>query len=457
MDRESETSCVENARRRVLVIAYHFPPDSSSGTYRTLKFVKYLEPLGWDAVVLTVKPERERFSPRDPDLLAEVPAGTRVLQTWAFSPGKWVFAIRNRWLTGDALSLPRRIARSVFEWLVLFPDRYRGWLPFALFRGLRAIRQHDIDVIYTTAPPHTASLLGWMLHKLSGKPLVSDFRDPWVGNIYYGGDKSLPRRAAKRLEQKVFAHSHRVLNVSPHLTSMAQQRMSAAPESRFVTFPNGFDPADFEAVGATDPHDDFRVTYTGVFYPPWRDPRAFLEAVSLLRTRAPGLADELRAVLAGDSDWAIDNQAWLAEQNLGETVKFLEYQPHAATLTLLVDSDLLLLIGSSDPNDKGTLTGKVFEYLATGQPILALTQEGDLADLVRDSGAGRVAKPDNPEAIADALIELHADIRAGRAVMQRDEELIGKYDRRKQAAQLAEMFESALLEPCADCRKKGGI
>jgi len=339
--------------------------------------------------------------------------------------------------------------------LVLFPDRYRGWLPFALVRGLRAIRKFDIDVIYTTAPPHTASLLDWMLHKLSGKPLVSDFRDPWVGNIYYGGDKSLPRRAARRLEQKVFAHSHRVLNVSPHLTNMARQRMPSAPDSRFVTFPNGFDPADFESAKPIAPHEEFRVTYTGVFYPPWRDPRAFLEAVTLLRAKAPDLASELRVILAGDSDWAVENHVWLEEQDFGETVKFLKYQPHAATLKLLLDSDLLLLIGSSDPNDKGTLTGKVFEYLATGRPILALTQEADLADLIRDSGAGRVAKPDDPEAIADALIELHADIRAGRAVMQRDEELIGKYDRRKQAAQLAEMFESALSEPCAGCRDRG--
>ena len=442
------------SRRRVLVVAYFFPPDSSSGTFRTLKFVKYLPQLGWEPVVLTVDPSRERFSPKDPALLSQVPAGTHVLRTWAFSPGKWVYAVRNRYLAGDDAGQPLlRMARSMFEWLILFPDRCRGWFPFAVLRGWRAIRKHRIDVIYTSAPPNTTSLVGLALHKLTGRPLVSDFRDPWIGNPYFKSCGSLLERTARSLESSVFSHSHRILNVSPHLTELASKRTTSIPVERFVTLPNGFDPDDCESVRVDSSHDKFRVTYTGVFYPPRRDPRAFLEAIVLAQGKDPSLAQDLSVALVGDTNWAATNRDWSEERGLSKTVQFLDYQPHSVSQTMLAESDLLLLIGSYDPSERGNIPAKVFEYIAAGRPILALAHEGGLTDLVRNSGIGRVADPTDPEAIADVLLSLHADIRAGRPIGQRNDELMERYNRRRQAGELAEMFESAMGESCPGCSR----
>lgn len=413
---------------RALVIAYHFPPDSSIGTYRTLKFVKYLREYGWECVVVTVNPKYEPLEPKDQELLNEVPPTTVVLRTGSISP----------------LQASSRLVRGILKWLS-FPDRQGGWFPFALWNAWRAVQQYRPAVIYTTAPPFTGSLVGLALTYLTKIPLISDFRDPWVGDHYVRRYSPWRQRLVRWLEHRIFLRSARVINVSDVLSARAWERARELPPDRFVVINNGFDPDDFQPVPAYNRGSEFRITYTGTFYPGTREPRAFLNAMAWVARHHPEEFRDLIVTFVGDTEWADRNAAWLAELGLGEHIRFLPFQPHRVATRLLGESDLLLLFGSFQKTDQGTLTGKLMEYLAAGRPILALSYEGELSQVVRESGIGCVVAPDNPEAIAAVLVEMMRSIQAGRFSTEPNVDLLRRFDRRTLTGQLAAVFDAATV------------
>ncbi len=415
------------AVKRALIIAFFFPPDASSGTFRTLKFVKYLEQFGWQCVVLSVDPKHEPLEPKDDTLLKQVPASAVVMRTFALSP----------------LKAPTRLLRGALKWLS-FPDRYVGWFPFALWRGWRAMRKYRPDVIYTTAPPVTGSLVGLALSALTGTPLVSDFRDPWVGDHYIRNYSPTRLHMARWLERKTFTRSAKVINISEGLSAKARERTPELPAERFAVITNGFDPDDFVALPARVPNGEFRVTYAGCFYPPAREPRCFLQAMAWLSKHH---AEEFRSISAhfvGEPGWRDANAAWLEELKLGEHVRFLPFQPHHEAVRLLGESDALLLLGSIRKTDTGTLTGKLMEYLAAARPILALAHEGELAQVVRESGVGVVANPESAEDIGEKLLRMHRDIRAGRFARTTNADVVARFDRRELTRRLAGILDTAV-------------
>lgn len=408
--------------KRVLVIAYFFPPDASSGTFRTLKFVKYLQQFGWECVVVSVDPKYEPLEPKDETLLRQIPASAVVIRTRAWSRSK--------------------LARGLWK-RIGFPDRYLGWFPFALWHGWRAVKKYRPDVVYTTAPPFTGSLAGYVLSKLTGKPLVSDFRDPWVGDHYIRNYSPMRLRWARWLERTTFARSARVINISEGLSSRARERAPQLPGERFAVITNGFDPDDFDKLPARVANGEFRITYTGCFYPPAREPRCFLQAMAWLAQNHPGEFGEMRAYFVGEPGWRDANAAWVDELKLGEHARFLPFQPHHEAVRLLGESDVLLLLGSVRKTDTGTLTGKLMEYLAAGRPIFALAHEGELAQVVRESGIGVVANPERVEDIGVKLFQLYREIRAGRFPRTANAEVVARFDRRELTRRLAAILDDA--------------
>jgi glycosyltransferase involved in cell wall biosynthesis len=166
-----------------------------------------------------------------------------------------------------------------------------------------------------------------------------------------------------------------------------------------VTIPNG---CDFDDVVALErsPSERFRITHAGSFFGR-RDPRPFLQAL-----HDSGL--DIRARFLGD--FRETDREWAARLGLGDRLELIPYAPRAASLALQRDSEaLLLLIPDADGRGKGVLSGKVFEYIAVGRPILAVVPpDGAAAELIRETGAGVVAPPDDPAAIRAALEGLHA-------------------------------------------------
>jgi len=299
-----------------------------------------------------------------------------------------------------------------------------------------------VDVIYTSAPPFASSLVGATVARLTGKPLVSDFRDPWGSNTYHDGQSPLMNRLSLGLERTTFRASRRVINISADLDAKARDRAPAGMRDRFVVIPNGYDPEDFPQPPPRDHGNEFRITYTGCFYAGSREPFHFLRALALLRDRQPAAFEAVRAHFVGEPGWADEHHAWLSELNLRGHAAFHPFLPHREAVNFLYDSDVLLMLGSVKAADTGSLPAKIFEYLAVGKPILALVHDGESARFVRESGIGVVANPEKPDEIASAVTELFEVIRSGRFGSRVNRELLDRHDRRTLTRQLATVFEA---------------
>ena len=446
-------------RKRALIVAYYFPPIGTSGTFRTLKFVKYLPQFGWDPVVLTVDARHEYLEPKNEALLSQLPPSVTVVRTYAWSIQKLLRRAQksesqsnlpNDLVSSERPSFLQRVRGFVRD-LLQFPDRRSGWFPFALVKGMIAIRKYDVDVIYSSAPPYTGTLVGLGLKLLTGKPLISDFRDPWVNNTYRCSQDQQPvawqMRWARVLQYKTFLHSTRIINISADLTTKAQSAVPLECRAKFLTIYNGFDVDDFSPSPPRVADGKFRIVYTGCFYEGSREPKNFLRALRLLADHHPLEFEQIEAWFVGDMVWAVANAAWCDRLMLGEHVQFKPFLPHKANLKLLAESDLLLMIGSVDQADTGTLPAKIFEYAATRRPMLALVHAGESAQFVKGCGIGRLANPENPEEIATTLLEMYREIRAGTFPTEPNLEFLRQYDRRELTRQLAELFTAVTPAP----------
>ena len=214
-------------RGRVLIVAYHFPPQSgSSGLLRSLKFCRYLPEFGWTSTVLTVHPRA--YERVDGAQLAEVPAEVKTIRAFG-------------------LDARRHLSfRGAYSRLLALPDRWISWPPAAMASGLYAIKTQDIDVIFTTFPIATAVLIGYLLHQMTGKPWIVDFRDSMTEDNYPA--EALTRRIYRWIEGKAVRHAAKILFTAPAAIRMYRQRYPELAAEKCMLLPNGYDEADFETV-----------------------------------------------------------------------------------------------------------------------------------------------------------------------------------------------------------------
>ena len=214
--------------RSALFIAYHYPPARSAGAARTTAFLRYLPACGYRCQVLTTS----AFGGEDDVLRAWEPLS---LYRWLFNrqvrSGEGHSAVRTR------RGLLSRIGRALF-----IPDLQVSWLPAAFSRGLRYLRSNDCDVIYTSFPPASAHLLGYLLQRVTGLPWVADFRDAWIFDpldVYLEED-SLRKRIEERIEGRVVASASAVVVASQEVADYLCTRY-AAHADRVRVISNGFD------------------------------------------------------------------------------------------------------------------------------------------------------------------------------------------------------------------------
>jgi glycosyltransferase involved in cell wall biosynthesis len=402
------------ARRKVLMLTYHFPPSAGAGVFRILGFAEHLPSYGWECVV--VAPHRLPWEPAGEALLQRIPSGTAVFR----------ISYPNHWFW--------KPLRKVYPW--------GAWLPFAAIRAYQAIRDHHPDLLLTSGPPHVIHLLGRQVHRWSGLPWIADFRDPWVA-----GDPSLtsphPAGWEVRAERRVIGEADAIIANTP---SACELLCRAYPgyAGKMTSITNGYDPGEFEA----NPIRPFSrptidVIHTGTIYAN-RSPNPFLDAIQ-------GLGPE---VLAGKSlrvrfvgglihpEQRHDIEAKIREVDSAR-VLLEDHIPHAESIRAMVQSDLLLLLDT--PGRRAGVPAKLYEYIGAGRPILALADpEGDVAWVLKESGAPhRVAPPLDSEAIKRAMIELLRD-----PLTSRPGARSGPSDSRFTRKRLAGEF-AAQLDSCA--------
>jgi glycosyltransferase involved in cell wall biosynthesis len=401
----------------VLALAYVFPPNAGSGTYRTLYFANQWARGGDSITVLTVRQDDlEADALIDQELCRQVDPSITIVRARALRPLYWLLAWRARLRgaaapsaaaeprgSGGSPAQPPRVSllqrlKDSFSGLLTFPDEHVGWVPDAVRRGWRVTRQRRIDCIYATGGPWSTLLAAALLQRLTGITLVIDFRDPWYSNPNLAARSARLRRAHRICERWCVAAARRVVLNTEELREDFIRRYSQLDAARFVCVPNGFETLPQFAMPRTD---RFTVTHAGALYLS-RNPANFLRAVQRLLERQEIPAQALRIRFVGGVDLR-DPQIEAALRQLADVIEIIPRVPHAEALKLQQEAQVLLLFQSGFPLQ---IPRKVYEYLALAKPILAVTEAASATGrLVRELGAGRVTE-DSAEAIAAALLAL---------------------------------------------------
>ena len=384
---------------KLLLVTLYFPPAGGGGVQRPLKFASHLPALGVETHVLA--PDDPKWVHEDADL--PLPTQAWVHRARYVGPRGRRIADEQHGRTGMELALLR--ASSIGRRL-LVPDENVTWNATAIPKAISIARQEGIDVVLTTSPPGSVHLVGAAVKRATGAKWVADLRDSLALHAHRSSEG-----VGARAKQKARAGiAHLVARQADAIVTAAEaitvETQGLSPRGPVVTIPNGCDFDDFAGLTYTR-GDRFRLTHAGSFFGK-RDPKPFLQALA-----ASGLDDVTVRFLG---DFRPGDREFMESLGRADRIELSEHVPRRESLRLQRDSDaLLLLIPDAGGRGRGVLSGKVFEYLAAERPVLAVVPpDGAAAQLVRDTGAGVVAAPEDVDGIRAALVELHAQWRAGR-------------------------------------------
>jgi glycosyltransferase involved in cell wall biosynthesis len=421
---------------------------------RTTKFLKYLGRLGWTAAVITAEPE---YWILDTSLAGDIPPGTRVERTrslTAYTLLQYVFGTRRAQpapLKEDAQPAATAAGRrpsgafrtlKTLSDLVLVPDQYIGWVPFALARARRVLREERPDILYTTSSPDSAHLIGRRLARETGLPWVADFRDPWTDRTSYAPPTPLHDRWQRSLEHAVLREATRVLTTTSSTRDDFLAKYPDLDAAKFHAITNGFDEEDFALARAdaatrraARPSDaPLTLLHTGKLAD-HRTAGALFEALADLRRSDPPTAECIRVTQLGPRDSA--NEAFVPRLGLTGLVEFADSVPYAEAIRRQATADVLLLVESVGKRSEIVIPGKLFEYLGAGRPVLALCAEGsEIARVVRETGAGWVEPPTDVARLRARLVALVAARRDGTLDRDVSAERVARYTRRATAEEL---------------------
>jgi glycosyltransferase involved in cell wall biosynthesis len=412
--------------RRVLMVAFHFPPlAGSSGIQRTLRFVQHLPAFGWEAVVLTA--HQRAYEAVSDDLMRDIPAGVSVTRAFALDSARH-------------LSIAGR-----YPGFLACPDRWVSWRVGGVAAGLKLIRDQRPDVIWSTYPIATAHLIGAALQRRSGLPWVADFRDPMAQDGY----PEDPRvwRSFKRIEEEAVGNARFSVFTTRGAARIYGERYPAS-SSRIAVIENGFDEDAFAglagAMEARRPLNPGSTTllHSGIVYPEERDPTHLFAAMGQLAAtgRLPRSRLKVRFRATGHDPLL---RALTAQHKLEDVVEVLPAIPYLAALEEMVRADGLLVLQAANCNEQ--IPAKLYEYLRAGRPILALTDPGgDTAMLLRDAGLDAVARLDSASDISERLLQFLDGISMRRARLP-DSSYVARASRREQARNLAALLEQACV------------
>lgn len=434
--------------KRVLVITYYWPPSGGSGVQRWLKTSKYLPQSGWEPVIYT--PENPDVNSVDESLLKDVSADLRVIKrkirepyaAYKFLTGKKKGEhLQANIVSSEKKGFVQKLSAHIrANWFI--PDPRCWWIgPSVKYLSKLIEGGERFDAVISTGPPHSMHLIAREIHKVFNIPWIADFRDPWTRIFYFKhlGLSAKSLRKHKELERSVIAEADRVTVVSSQMKTEFSQGEFETFKDKVEIIPNGYDPEDFDSVEkAPDAEGKFVVAHTGLM-PESANPDKFWKVLGDMVMSDRELKEKLLVVTMGQTDGIVKKD--IAENGLSDNFKDLGYVPHAQSVAWQKRADILLLPLRKEEESKAILTGKFFEYLAAGKPILAFgPTDGDLADILKKTSAGTICEFADEDSVRKAFTNLWAGRGKITETTPEAEEERQKFSRKKQAGDFAEML-----------------
>jgi glycosyltransferase involved in cell wall biosynthesis len=409
---------------------------TAGGVFRSAQFTKYLTEFGWSPTVLTTS--LPRCAQIDRKMLNDLPKEVAIVR--ALSLERLFGQIRGAKFNGinesyGFIHFLKRIVR-----VLIFPDRQLLWLPGALLNGFLLLIKNRYELIYATYGPATNLLIGYILKKIFKKPLVVDFRDLWVDDPTDMAPTRLHHYLHQFVEKKIVSAADRIVTVVDYISEHYKSKYNLN-DRKVITITNGFDPKEqryYRAISRCN-HEKLTILYTGSVYG-YRSPANFFQALEELIADRIVDGKDMEIEFLGNLDNKITDN-----YNLDKIVKTSGFIPHTQVIKSLAEADVLLLI-ISKLHKHIAYTGKVFEYLMTGKPILALTAKDSIAaDLLRKAEVGYIVDPDDVTEIKNTVSGLYTKWKNKSLHVLPNWSVINQFDRQKLTRNLARIF-SQLVE-----------
>jgi glycosyltransferase involved in cell wall biosynthesis len=442
--------------KNLLVVSYHFPPNATAGVFRVLGLIRHLQKRGWNVTVLTVRRAAHEHS--DDSTLEMVPHGVTVIRTPSPELAGWVrsLALRRKKAraaaeapsagarsrpagqSGSFRSRVYRVASAPLRWVyhvLSFPDLQAGWIPVVAYHTWRWVSDHPGTVVLSSTPPHSTQLGVGLARALKRFRWVVDLRDPWTSPL---------RKPKGRFSLSVQRGMERwVLNRADHIVANTPGNRDAllkafphVPAAKVSAVTNAFDNEDpVDPVDAGDPMLDCDIAYFGELYPDMLS--VYLDAIVELGRRGAAIP---RLYVFGIVD--DDDVTRVRDAGMEQHVVFQGTVPYARSISLMRGARSLLLLLPDLPRWATCVPSKLYAYLFSGRPILAIAPPGDAMRIVSETGSGVTLPPSDPATVADAIESFVASLGSGEepAAGRRDEQKLAAYSMGSIAGRIDEIL-----------------
>lgn len=428
--------------KKVLIITYYWPPAGGAGVQRWLKFVKYLPQFGWDPVIYT--PENGEIPVIDNSLMKDIPKEATILKTPIWEPYEWykkfVGAGKSEKINTGFLTEKKKpgFAEKIAVWIrgnLFIPDARRYWIKPSVKFLLEYLKKNPVDVIVSTGPPHSMHMIALKVNQQTGIKWLADFRDPWT-NIDYYKDLMLSASADKlhhKMEKDVVTKADAVVVVG----NTMKQEFEFQFNRKIHVITNGFDTSDYP-IQKFNPTKDFVIAHVGTLVRT-RNPTSLWEAIDSLGKSRNDLKQHLRLRLTGKVDISVKTA--ITDSELDDVTDYVDYLSHDKVVLEQMNATILLLVLNDTPNSKGILTGKLFEYMASGRPILAIGPvDGDAAAILKESGSGVCFDFNDVNGIKNYLTDMYDKFLSG--TLPSNSKSIDKWSRLELTHQLSNLLDT---------------
>jgi len=422
--------------KKLLYISYLFPPVGGSGVQRSMKFAKYLPQFGWEPVMLVAN-HLFLKQPKDNTLCHDV----CVRSYPCFSPDiRWLYkllwGLRLHWLV-DAIN------RNC-----LLPDPEVLWLPFAKHGVKRVLREHKIDLVLITAPPYSALFLGAYIKKHYGIDYCVDYRDLWVLGV--GRADNPASKRVQILEQKweanILAGARQVICVNELMAAKLADKYPQLRRSKATGITNGYDESDFIPMPQYKRQAKMNIVFTGSLYDRFQ-PDIIWEAVSALISEGLLPEEDISIGIYGKNSPAFVLGRYANDPTISRVVSIHSYLAHKDSIEKICTADALLLFSPSGKHSDTDSHSKLFEYMRSYRPILAVINPNSIgADILKPCGTCIIANSASLKSIKDAIIQLHNAWKMNEQRFNPDYNYVSRYERKAITVKLAIVLDNALVE-----------
>lgn len=431
--------------KNILIISYAFPPALTGGTWRAFKFAKYLPSYGVHVDVMTTT--TDNYEKEDYEILNQLDEQVKIYRKKPLIRRKTMNTMRQNIVikAGENLSDKNKI--SLIQKLLLFirnvfliPDADILWSISTLPKIVGLIKKNKYDAVFCTSPPPSVLLIGLLIKMITGVKLIIDYRDPWTQwfDTVSRHENNIRKKAGYFIEKKLVKRSDIIIGTTNSIVEYLKN-VTVVEKNKFHVIFNGVDPDDFNDIQPKK-LDKRTLVYTGLLNESFYSPENIFKVLAIIKKEMDNLDRMFQFVILGKADKNILNM--IVKYGIEDLVKYKGYRSHKETLSYIKGADQLLLLLNPGITDYLTISGKIFEYLFSENPILAIIPDKSAAgEILKDYSRAKIIDPNALNDLKSYIIDWLTGILQSKELASSDYKLINKFNRKEQSNQLSKIIK----------------